>query len=519
MKIAITSLLFALYIRHLNLLLLCFLVTCQTRFVFAAPNPTTEDFQALIVSSNSSYMPNEKELAFASLDADRLTQALIASARVPEKKIYNLKNPSLQNFDQTIELLSKNKAQKFMFYFSGHSDENGLHLKDGSITKSKFHEVLAKIQAKVKIVILDSCFSGAFRTKGVKKDRPIELVQYNVDEPTGSVMLTSSSSREFSYETDRLNGSIFTYHLITGLYGQADANNDGLITIDELYQYVYAQTKFQSMVSSGRIQSPEFETKLSGQGALVVAYPNRINGDLKLASDIQGELTLASIKGINFFKFYKNKGEDKTISLPKGHYDVTLVEPKRIGNGQIEIIDRQTQALDSANLAWNAREIQPTRAKGAVSRFLVGLAMSNHPAFNETEKSGGMSEFFVFSPSTETKFGRWRLGVHVGGESHLHKITNEKIQYDRMTIGTEGNFQGHAGWNNEWLFGYRFGNIVSNKNTNTPLSGSLTHLYFGSRFYPETETFYWDFLFGIDSMKIGLEQSKGVGTLGVALSF
>jgi hypothetical protein len=502
-----------------TVLLLSFIITIMSFNLFAASQYSNEDFQALIVSSNSSFVPTEKDLSFASLDADRLSQALITSAHVPEHKIQNLKDPSIKKLDEVIELLSKNKTQKFMFYFSGHSDENGLHLKDGSITKTKFHELLAKVQSKIKIVILDSCFSGAFRTKGVKKDRPIELVQYNVDEPTGSVMLTSSSSREFSYEHDRLNGSIFTYHLITGLYGQADSNTDGLITIDELYQYVYSQTKFQSMVSGGKIQSPEFETKLSGQGALVVAYPNRINGDLKLTSTIEGELTLISAKGINFFKFYKNKGESKVISLPKGKYNITLTSLQNVGNGQIEIIERQSQTLDSGSLNWEARDIPPARAKGATSRFLFGLTTSTHPPFYETEKSGGMTEFFILSPATETGWGRWRLGAHLGGQSHLLKATQEKVQYDRTSIGAQGNFKGHAGWNNEWLFGYRFGTIISNNHTNTPSGASISHLYFGSRFFPENEIFYWDFLFGIDTIKVGIEKSKGVSTLGVALSF
>src|SRR5262249_20449304 len=148
----------------------------------------------------------EKNLGFASTDASRVMRALVTASKVPAKNIVNLKNPSITEIDQAIVNLSKTKSQKFMFYFSGHSDENGLHLKDGSFTKTKFHDLLAKIDARVKIVVLDSCFSGALKSKGAQKSKPIELVQYNVDEPTGSVILTSSSGTELSYESEKLKG-------------------------------------------------------------------------------------------------------------------------------------------------------------------------------------------------------------------------------------------------------------------------------------------------------------------------
>lgn len=496
-----------------------------------SPNKTgrsTEDFQALVVSADNSFDASEKDLEFASLDASRLTKALITAGRIPESKILNLKNPSVAEFDQAIAGLSQKASQKFMFYFSGHSTENGLHLKDGSITKNKFHDLLAKISAKVKIVILDSCFSGALKSKGVKKDKPIELVQYNVDEPTGSVILTSSSGKEFSYESDKLKGSIFSYHLISGLYGQADSNGDGLVTIDELYQYVYSQTKFQSMVSGGKVQSPEFESKLTGQGALVVAYPSKINGQLLLANQVNGELTLASAKGINFFKFYKNKGEDRTISLPKGQYDVTLTDEERVGQGQVEVVENQSQALKTENFVWKKREVPSVRAKGAQSKFLIGVAAQSHPSFYETEEASGMGEFFLLSPSTEALMGRWRLAVHAGGESHQIKGSDEKVNYSRLTIGGEGNYTGWNRLGNEWLVGFRMGTYTVSDTSalsktatgaNRSTSSSLTHFSVGSRFYPTNYNFNWDALMGFDSIKAANQESKTVTTLGLSISY
>ncbi len=473
-------------------------------------------FQVLVVSADDSFVQSEKNLEYASMDASRLVKALTSASKISESDIKFLKNPDIEEFDRTVAALARNSTQKFMFYFSGHSNENGLHLRDGSITKAKFHDMLAKIQAKVKIVVLDSCFSGALKAKGAVKAKPIELVQYNVDEPTGSVILTSSSATELSYESERLKGSIFTYHLVSGLYGQADSNADGLVTIDELYQYVYSQTKFQNVVSGGKVQSPEFESKLTGQGALVVSYPARINGHLQLSNPTQGELTLASARGLNFFKFYKNRGEEKTISLPKGQYDVTLVEPDRVGSGQIEVTEHQSQALKTETLVWQKREVPSVRAKGAQPKFLVGFSLATHPAFFPTQEDALMGEFFLLSPSTEALSGRWRLAVHAGGESHKYKGSDAKTDYARMTIGGEGNYRGWSEWNNEWLVGARIGTFVTNDNSSA--STSLSHISFGSRFYPSSMNINWDFLLGIDSIKSG-DQTKSVLTLGFAITY
>lgn len=484
-----------------------------------AADKTASEFRALIVSADDSTFVGEKKLDYSSMDANRLTRALTEAGKVDPQNIIGLKNPSMEELDKVVDGLSKKSSQKFMFYFSGHSNENGLHLKNGAITKAKFHEMLAKVNSKVKIVVLDSCFSGALKAKGAMKAKPIELVQYNVDEPTGSVILTSSSGTELSYESEKLKGSIFTYHLVSGLYGQADSNGDGLVTIDELYQYVYAQTKFQSTVSGGKIQSPEFHSQLSGQGALVVAYPAQINGQIQLSKTTQGELTLASTKGINFFKFYKNKGEEKLLSIPKGEYDVTLSGESQIGHGQMVITENQTVVVENENFTWEKKNIPSVRAKGAEPHFLFGLLLASRPATLETEENSTLGEFYLLSPSTEALKGRWRLSVHLGGQDHKVKGTTQVNKYSRMSIGGEGNYLGRAGWNNQWLIGLRFGTLTPISDVTTASSSSLTNFYLGTRLFPLSTKVNFDVILGFESIQQGKEKSKSVTTLGFAVNF
>jgi hypothetical protein len=61
-------------------------------------------------------------------------------------------------------------------------------------------------------------------------------------------------------EKAELGNSLFTYFLIKGLRGEADTDGDGVVTIKEVYDYVYEKTK---EATSG-VQHPQMEGRLLG---------------------------------------------------------------------------------------------------------------------------------------------------------------------------------------------------------------------------------------------------------------
>lgn len=481
-------------------------------------------FTALIVSAETSYLKAEAPLDYADLDADRVARAMRKAGRTPPGAIHRLKNPTIAELTQNINSMAKDKSRKFLFYFSGHSDENGLHLRDGLIDRSRFHSLMQKISANAKVVILDSCFSGSLKTKGVAKSQPIDAVQYNVDEPTGSVVLTSSSGKEFSYESENLKGSIFTYHLVSGIYGQADGNNDGVVTIDELYQYVYSQTKYQNMVSGGPVQHPEFDSKLTGQGALVVSFPAKINGRLQLPQTLHGELTLAAANGVTFFKFFKAKGEDRTISLPYGTYDVTVKQPERVGAGRMELLSDEEIPLREADLIWSKPTTDQVKEKGMVrhaeklDEFLFGFAIGSHPGFARGLEDGGTAELSVLSPAASFWGGGWRVGLFGGSQSHNIGTTSTKVEYARTLLGVEAEYPGVAGWNNDWLIGLRLGSAAAKAKGQE--NASLGQLMLGTRFYPTRFPLKLGIHLGLETGTFqDSKKSEDVTTLGFSLSY
>ena len=69
-------------------------------------------------------------------------------------------------------------------------------------------------------------------------------------------------------ELPELGHGIFTYYLLQGLNGAADLNKDGIVTVQELYEYVEQQVTQKSR-SVGGNQHPVMKGELEGVLPLV----------------------------------------------------------------------------------------------------------------------------------------------------------------------------------------------------------------------------------------------------------
>ena len=106
------------------------------------------------------------------------------------------------------------------------------------------------------ILLLDCCYSGAFHRGYRSKAGSPENVNVGSSFPgKGHIILTASTGLQFSYEReapkilnmDLIQPSLFTGAVVRGLEtGEADKNEDGQISVNELYDYVYAQVKAEA---------------------------------------------------------------------------------------------------------------------------------------------------------------------------------------------------------------------------------------------------------------------------------
>jgi hypothetical protein len=102
---------------------------------------------------------------------------------------------------------------------------------------------MARSRSKSIVLLLDCCFSGAFARGALARGSAVVGVKESFD-GQGKIVLTSSNSAEYSFEGTDVEGhgdpSFFTRAVVEGLEtGAADADGDQLVSVDELYDYVY----------------------------------------------------------------------------------------------------------------------------------------------------------------------------------------------------------------------------------------------------------------------------------------
>lgn len=128
------------------------------------------------------------------------------------------------------------------------------------------------------VLLLDCCYGGAF-SKGVSVRAAGEVdVLPALSSGRGRAVITASSAVEYAFEGDELTDdrpaqpSVFTSALVRGLStGEADRDEDGLISLNELYDYV-----FDRVQEANRNQTPSRDIEM--QGELYLARSGRRRG-------------------------------------------------------------------------------------------------------------------------------------------------------------------------------------------------------------------------------------------------
>ena len=135
------------------------------------------------------------------------------------------------------------------------------------------HDAMKDSRAHRKVLILDCCHSGAFaRGMATKSDRQVHVGDRF--QGRGHVTLTASDELEYALEEDHVESlegaqanSLFTRAVVEGLRsGEADVNGDGLVSVDELYEYV-----FDHMRDRTTSQTPGIEGVVRGEIIIATA--------------------------------------------------------------------------------------------------------------------------------------------------------------------------------------------------------------------------------------------------------
>ena len=290
---------------------------------------------------------------------------------------------------------------ELIVYYSGHSDADGLLLGNDRLPWSTLRARVAEMNADVRVVILDSCSSGALvRSKGGKHLPPFVLDDGGG--VRGHAFLTSSRDDEPAQESDRVRGSFFTHALITGLRGAADATGDGLVTLNEAYQFAFQETLARTELAAGGAQHPAYDIQLAGSGEWIVTDLRDSSAGLVLGADVVGRVLLRDDRGRLVAELQKGATE-VVLGVPAGSYDVRVLQPGKAFSTTITVRSGEKATLSAAALQENP--VLATTARGGdidntvvddAPRFVFANAAFVPPIESNVTVEGGAHNAFGF---------------------------------------------------------------------------------------------------------------------------
>ncbi len=338
------------------LVMVLFAVTCL--FVCGAQEAESfgVDRYAIYIGSNNGGREHQ-QLMYAGSDAIAFQKTMKEIGGVPQTNAILLLDPTKDDLDQAIEAISDlirrkretSKRSEFLFYYSGHSDENALLLGNATYDYSGLKTAISNVPSDVHVVILDSCYSGNFiRTKGGQKKKPFLLDDSTVVK--GHAYLSSSSSQESSQESDEIESSFFTNAMLTGLRGAADSSGDKKVTLNELYSYAFNETLSKTENTSAGPQHPNYNITLVGSGDLVLSDISNSDCVLSLSRDLNGRLIIRTKNGKLISEINKFGGKALFLALEEGDYNATLITDTMTMQGNFSLTSGKVYQLGPGNL-------------------------------------------------------------------------------------------------------------------------------------------------------------------------
>ncbi len=125
-----------------------------------------------------------------------------------------------------------------------------------AISRKQLFNDIAASNPKSVTVFLDTCYSGTTRgTETLIASRPIAIKAKQQDIPEGFTVMTAAAGDQTAKPLEEAKHGMFSYFLMKGMEGDADANQDNQITAGELHVYVQQNVIQQSSGS----QTPELQ--------------------------------------------------------------------------------------------------------------------------------------------------------------------------------------------------------------------------------------------------------------------
>ncbi len=256
----------------------------KTISVSRQPSPSTENQISILKPENLKLASRRDAVAiiigiqnykrvpkaeFATNDAKEFYEYAVRALGVAPEKIKLLLDEEADDvnivkaFENWLPIqVNKDKTDVYVFY-SGHglpaSDGKSLYLLPHGVDKELLsrtavgqNEIVAALSAakpKSVTMFIDACYSG--QTRGgdvlVANAKPLSLKSDLNAYPPNFIVITASANDQMSSSSPELKHGIFSFYLMKGMEGEADANKDGKITVGEMQEYLSDKVSRQAM--------------------------------------------------------------------------------------------------------------------------------------------------------------------------------------------------------------------------------------------------------------------------------
>ena len=361
----------------------------------SVPAPSAKPLQipvsyAVIVGiSRYRNLADKEQLQFAERDAQAIFTALIS----PEGGNFRVENVHmLTNEKATLAAVRREigawlpgvarEDDRVLIYFAGHGfmDQGKGYLAPYDLDRDRIADtgypmdelgsvIGGKIKAKSKILLTDACHSGAITPENGTPEATENLNQRFGDLSKSLFSLTASRARERSFESPDLQGGhgVFTYYVVAGLEGAADTSGDGVVTADELAEYVHTQVR---EYTSNR-QNPTSDKANYDPDMLLAYVPSKARPAAAPAPRFGALIFKSNMDGVEVFVDGQTIGvlqKDKPVSAPglaPGEHTVQGVKMGYEPDGP-----RQEMVYPGQESPVNIRILIPRRRNKAAADWL-----------------------------------------------------------------------------------------------------------------------------------------------------
>ncbi|MFC1610483.1 caspase domain-containing protein [Myxococcota bacterium] len=316
-----------------------------------------------LVAGNNRGADRKASLRYANRDAERFADILVELGGFERHRIRLLREQSMGEFRDALAQLdqaaraveSGGEGQSLLVvFFSGHADGVSLELGGDRLPFVELRHLLESSAATTKVAFVDSCHSGGLTaTKGGRPGPSFDLVLAETLDTNGTAIVTSSSAHETSQESGEVQGSYFTHHLLSGLRGAADQNQDQQVTLTEVYEYAYSKTVVETARTMRGTQHPSYDYQLAGRGEVVLTSLSRGQATLGFGPEMGGSFLVVNLHNQTVAaEVTKPTGDERHLALPPGDY---LVAQRR-GDGTV--LSAELSLEQGAHVAIDAAELR-----------------------------------------------------------------------------------------------------------------------------------------------------------------